>query len=495
MSDKSDRDGEAGITRRNALQGVGALVGTAALGCGSDDDSSGDGTGGAGSGGDGGSGTGGTGTGGSTGGSSGSGGAAGSGGVGGALGAIETIVVVMMENRTYDHYLGSLELVEKRAVDGLKGGETNPASDGTPVGVHALDTLVTPFDPPHGWDASHAQFNGGQMDGFVTEYENDGSPDPDEVMGYYTREQLPVTYALADAYTICSRWFASVMGPTWPNRFFLHCASSNGLQSNTLASGLTGILDALDAKGVSNAYYSSNLPFAAAYGRTATNKPIAEFFTAAQAGTLPSVCIVDPTFTALNTVGNDDHPPADVSEGQAFLASIHDALAQSPQWNKCLFIITYDEHGGYYDHVPPPTTTDERPEFEQLGFRVPSLVIGPMVRRGAVVDTVFEHVSVIATIQKRFGIAPLNVRAGAANDLSSCLDDSFADDPQPPIQLPATTLDRDKQIVFPGRDFGGQHELAELAERELGLDWRAASVNARRTIVENAVRLGSVKLR
>ena len=207
---------------------------------------------------------------------------------------------------------------------------------------------------------------------------------------------------------------------------------------------------------------------------------------------MPALSIVDPILTALDTIGNDDHPPADVRDGQAFLASIHDALAQSPQWNRCLMVVTYDEHGGFYDHVPPPETADDLPEFRQLGFRVPSLLIGPQVKRGALIDTQFDHASVIATVSKKFDLEPLTARVAAVSDLSSGIDPRFVDNPQPPIQLPAVELELQREFVHPGRNFGGQVELAQLADRS-GIDWRSRSRLARRAIRENALRLGSIR--
>jgi phospholipase C len=461
------RDRDPRLTRRDVLQGVGAMVGTAAVGCGSDD--------------------------------------------GGKpadqpppltpkelLRNIDAIVVVMMENRAFDHYYGSYELLEGKQVMGLQGNESNPAPDGSAVTVGPLTEFTTDPDPPHGWDASHRQFNGGQMDGFVTEYLDEEGAEARTVMSYYSRAELPVSYALADAYSLCNRWFCSVMGPTWPNRFYLHCGTSGGMKYNQPIM-LRGILQVLDDAGIPCGYYASNLPFAAAYGYPDPNavnknslKEISAFYAAAADGTLPALSIVDPILTAFETIGNDDHPPADVRDGQAFLASIHDALAQSPQWNRCLLVVTYDEHGGFYDHVPPPELADDLEEFRQLGFRVPSLVIGPQVRRGAVNDTVFDHSSVIATVCQKFGLEPLTSRVSATNDLSSAIDPRFIDDPQPPVTLPAVELELERRFEYPERNFGGQVELARLAERA-GLDWRQRSRLARRAIEQNALRLGSIR--
>ncbi|MFO0636495.1 MAG: alkaline phosphatase family protein [Nannocystaceae bacterium] len=499
-------------SRRRALQGIGAL-GLGASAC-KDDGGNGDGTtSGDGSSGDASTGGSSSGAGSSSGGSeAGSSGGDSSGDTGpvasdceapsdlGAdalLAPVEHIVVLMMENRSFDHMFGSLALAEGRAIEGLSGREVNPDAMGNDVGVHALQDTVVEFDPPHGWDASHAQWNQGANDGFVTEYTADGAPVPDEVMGYLTRALAPVSYTLADNYALCERWFASVMGPTWPNRFYLHLATSGGMKTNDPISslGLPSIFDRLDDAGVSNRYYSSNLPFVLVYGKTEGIGQIADFFDDAAAGTLPQFSIVDPVLTANGTIGNDDHPPADIAMGQAFIASIYQALAASPLWERTLLVITYDEHGGFFDHVPPPTTTDAMAEFEQLGFRVPAIVIGGMVKRGCAITTQFDHVSVAATATRKWSLEPLTDRVGATNDLSSCIDPAFLDAPQPPVALPMTVVRRPRIFDEAQRE-RGQIELARACA-QLGHDdaaQRRAAAAAIDAVLTWGQRLGVVRV-
>jgi phospholipase C len=416
------------------------------------------------------------------------------------LAGIDTFVILMMENRSFDHYLGALQLVEGRTdVDGLTGNETNPAPGGATVPVHLLEDF-TPADPPHGWDACHAQWNNGANDGFVTEHA--GSSEAD-VMGYHVRTQIPVTYALADAGAICDRWFCSVMGPTWPNRFYLHGATSNGGTGNFPAFGFRSIFDALDDAGVTHRNYFHDVAWATGgYFKLSGNSGIEQFFTDAEAGDLPSVSIIDPGF--FGGGANDDHPDHDIRLGQALIASVVNALGASPQWNKCLLIVTYDEHGGFYDHVSPPTTTDERDEFRQLGFRVPSLVVGPTARRGQVVSTQFEHVSVLTTLTKRFGLEPLNARVTATNDLTPCLDPAYLNDPQPaPVMPPVpmskrAVMQRIAERAALGPPPGEHPELAAAIDAmnlppSLDRRDRPAEVTAR--FLECAAKVGAVKLR
>ncbi|HQY60945.1 MAG: alkaline phosphatase family protein [Myxococcales bacterium] len=359
---------------------------------------------------------------------------------------IDAIVVLMMENRSFDHYLGTLSsdagYPNRATVTGLKGTETNPAPDGTPVAAYK-STNFTPADPPHGFTAAHAQWNGGLNDGFVKAH---AGPDQRDVMGYHDRSQIPFYYWLADNFTVCDHWFSSVLGPTWPNRYYLHAASSGGKTDNTpyFTGGPATVWEKLKAAGkTAKNYAASGVGWytGAFIGRllqTNPVRPISEFFADARAGKLPHFSIIDPDF-----LSNDDHPSHDIRAGQAFAASIYKALAESPQWGQVLFVITYDENGGFFDHVPPPAATDERAEFQRLGFRVPAFVIGPTVRRGHLETGVLEHVSVLSTVKTRFGIAPLNQRMAVTRDLSSCIDPAFYKAPQaPPPGMPTIVMAR-----------------------------------------------------
>ena len=357
------------------------------------------------------------------------------------LAGIDHVVVLMMENRSFDHFLGALQMdaayAAKAQIEGLSGTETNPAPNGTPVAVFKMSNF-TPEDPPHGWDACHAQFNEGKNDGFVKEH---AGATQNEVMGYHDRSQIPLYYWFADNFTVCDNWFCSVMGATWPNRFYLHAATSGGRKGNADPMfGTPTIWSNLKAKGVSCRNYAAGLVHWMTGGlpfqHNDVKKPISEFFNAAQTGTLPQFSLIDPDYQA-----NDDHPSHDIQRGQAFVASVYKALAESPKWLKTLLIITYDEHGGFFDHVPPPKVTDERADFEQLGFRVPAFVIGPTVKKGYVSKKQYEHVSVAATLRTRFDIADLNPRMTQTLDISDCIDPMKVAKPSvPPTGMPVVAM-------------------------------------------------------
>ena len=362
---------------------------------------------------------------------------------------IRNVVLLMQENRSYDHWLGARTLVESKPGDGLTAGMSNKDAGGTAVPIYPMDvaSYCVP-DPPHGWDLAHTQFNTGANDGFVIAQEME-HPGNTQVMQYMQRADLPVTWALADQYATCDRWFCSVMGPTWPNRMYWLSGTSMGQKSNDVpVGGYTAptIFDRLADAGVDFRIYYGDLPFIPLLGAgvkvslDGKLQKMKQFFADATAGTLPPVSYIDPPFAY-----GDDHPPHDPPYGQALIASVYNALAASPQWKHTLLIVTYDEHGGFFDHVPPPTAPDEHAAdgFDQVGFRVPTLVIGPYVKQGFVSSVVRDHTSALKHLEGMFGTAPLTMRSTAANDLTELLDMDrlAAGNPAAPITIPAVTAD------------------------------------------------------
>jgi phospholipase C len=396
------------------------------------------------------------------------------GGVASPLRAVERIVVVMMENRSFDNILGALRMDATYGaaanVDGLTGRESNPDAAGNPVPVLRMTGNGT-INPQHDWTSSRTAFDSGLNDGFVRV--NPGA-NQREALGYYDRERLPFLYALADEFVVCDRWFSSVMGPTWPNRFYLHATTSAGRTRN-VPMGLSPpptIWDAMAQRcWTAKNYYAGSIPWysvafpAKSFSGNDSVAPetVDNFYRDAARGELPHLAIIDPDFQS-----NDGHPPHDLALAEAFVASVYGALAASPQWASCLLVVVFDEHGGLYDHVPPPLVGDPDPTFRQLGFRVPAIVAGPLVRRGAVVSTAFEHVSIAATLAARFGIASLGPRMNAAADLSTCLDPgalaeaSRSPRTTAPPSLPRVALRASSSLRSPLRR-SSQPELERLA--------------------------------
>ena len=370
------------------------------------------------------------------------------------LAGIDHLVVVMVENRSFDHLLGALAFdqsyPDRNRVDGLSGDEENMDRSGKMLRIHLRERDIPTNGPGRNWHISRQAFNEGRNDGFARANQ---APHDLEAMAYHDRRLAPLHYALADRYTVCDRWFASVMGATWPNRFYLHAATSNGRKTNVdWGPGEPVTVWERMAERCYSAknYYAGVIAWhsmaflkrAISGGGALIPDRIETFFRDAREGTLPNFAIIDPDFHL-----NDLHPPHTLAMGEAFLGSVVRALEQSPQWPRTMLVIVYDENGGFYDHVPPPTTDDPDPEFRQLGFRVPALVIGPQVWQGKVVSTPLEHVSVLSTLRTRFGIDSLGPRMDAAVDLSSCIDPartSSSEGPRltdvAPIALPRTML-------------------------------------------------------
>ena len=368
-----------------------------------------------------------------------------------AVQGITTYVVVMMENRAYDHYLGARGLLEGLPGDGLTADMANPDVDDTIVPIYR-ETDYCVADPPHGWDPSRNQFDAGANDGFLRAYRaaHEGKKLLPYVMGYFGREDIPLSWALADKYASSDRWFSSVLGPTFPNRFYLHSGQSGGRMDNSfMAADWPSFPRQLSDAGIPWTYYYSDLPFLALFAdlsdlaSTHYKTFPGDFMDDAAAGRLPPVTIIDAIF--VGPFGNDDHPPRHPIRGQAYLASIYAALAASPQWNNTMLIHTYDEHGGFFDHVAPPLAVDDRADqgFDQLGFRVPMLAAGPYVKQGYLSSVVRDHTSVIKHLCGALDLEPPTARAAAAEDLSELIDQErlAALDPAPPAEMPAIVVD------------------------------------------------------
>ena len=391
---------------------------------------------------------------------------------GGASGRrIEHIVVLMMENRSFDHILGYLSLEKGRGdVDGLSGPlqNTNPVpSSQTPQGVFELDFGNILVDPDHSHGGTLEQIANGEMSGFVASYlKKDPAPSThDRVMGYYNDAFLNIYDYLAREYKVCDRWFCSHPGPTYPNRFISLSGQTPSLNNIEIGGDLAGavkdrtIFDILTAGGVSWNYVESNIAFLRMFDRYRVDErniiQRQQFIEKAKAGQLPAVTWIDPNFGELeiDNEANDDHPPADVRQGQALIHEIYTALtAIRSQWNRTLFVITYDEHGGFYDHVPPhgldagaaPAVPRIHPDGTAFyGPRVPAFLISPWIARGVATDRIFDHTSILKSILVNF-VGPeaatqglLGARVDAAEDLLSELESTRrSDTPEIPDPLP-----------------------------------------------------------
>ncbi len=360
--------------------------------------------------------------------------------------SIEHVVVVMMENRSFDHLLGWLP-----GADGQQAGLTYLDSVGAGHPTHALARDFTGCghpDPDHSYPGGRVQYHGGAMDGFLRSGRND-----EYAIGYYVEEDRPFFNALARNYTTLDRSFCSILGPTFPNRFFLHAAQTDRLGDSLTLATIPTIWDRLAAQGVSRRYYFSNLPFLALWGLRylLISDSYNHFLDDAATGSLPAVSFVDPSFTLLDDgTGNDDHPHADIRAGDAFLAQTFAAVASGPAWDSTVFIITYDEWGGFFDHVAPPrvvapngTDPDLVDGKALLGLRVPCVVASPFSRGDAgnpgVNGLLFDHTSILKLIEWRWNLPPLTARDGSneINNLAIALDFLNPNPIVPDLPLPA----------------------------------------------------------
>ena len=354
---------------------------------------------------------------------------------------IDHIVVLVLENRSFDHMLGYLSLEGGRDdIDGLRAEFSNDY-EGRSYPIHHLTTAITD-DPDHCADAVDLQVGDGAMNGFAASFAKTvadrGVHDADvrHVMGYYNGADLPVYDHLAREFAVCDRWFSSVGGATWPNRLYAVCGSAAGSRDD-LPLDLPPLYHRasfarhLDAHGVPWRWYSfetGSLRLADSYYRLGHRDRFAffshtilswktrlersidpkapSFIEDVARGELPSVAWIDPNFSNFNPIGfrpNDDHVPADIGDGQDLVLAVYHALATSSHWKRTLLLVVYDEHGGLFDHAPPPEAVDDDPAtFGRYGVRVPALVVSPWIEPGSVSHTVFDHTSIIKTILLRF---------------------------------------------------------------------------------------------
>lgn len=404
------------------------------------------------------------------------------------------IVVIMLENRSFDHLLGFLYQDSGNVsplgqpFEGLTGNEANPDGKGGSIQVFPIKpTDAHPYfmpgaNPGEGYLNTNSQLFGAQNapdpivpatnNGFVTNFDYtlswETKEDPSsvipgtqssQIMGMYTPETLPVLSSLAKGYAVCDHWFGSAPTETFPNRAFVAMATSQGYVQDKSASVFTApsIYTALTKKSASWSVFGYDAPpLTRGSVVDIKNAPethfgeFADFQKAAKAGTLASYVFLEPQW---GSNGNSQHPDYDMSKGEQFLHDIYYSLIGTPVWNETLLIITYDEHGGCYDHVPPPENAvppDNSAgelgfDFKRFGPRVPAILVSPLIAAGTVFRTSsatpFDHTSILATVEKRFGIPALTKRDAAAPDVSAVL--SLAtprtDDPLSGVTVPVSS--------------------------------------------------------
>jgi phospholipase C len=364
---------------------------------------------------------------------------------------IDHIVVLMMENHSFDNYLGTLGRGDGFTV-GPDGRPTAANTDATGKVVRAFTMPTTcqqQNHPSQNWNDSHIQWDGGRNDGFVR------SGSGPVAMGYWTAADLPFYHGLARTFPLGDRYFASVLAQTYPNRRYLLAATSWGQVSDPLPAPTDPpppngtIFDRLDAHHITWKNYYTNLPTTDLVPSLAARDkqnivPIDRFYSDAAGGTLPGYSIVDADF-----VHASEEDPQDVVVGEAFSAKVINAVMSGPAWGKTLLVWTYDEHGGYYDHVPPPpaplpdsippaiSPTDQPGRFDRYGFRVPCVVVSPYARRNHVSHVVADHTSILKLVETKWNLPAMTYRDANASNLLDFVDLRSAPAFREPPALPA----------------------------------------------------------
>ena len=356
-----------------------------------------------------------------------------------SLNQINHFVVLMLENRSFDHMLGA---------------KFNPDFNNFSV---PLNPLTDPnnkvsynknanyegdlVDPGHTIEDVNEQLYNSRVyipgtqptnSGFIMSYaEQPNVPVGTgvNIMNCFDPSMLPALNTLAENFCVCTNWHASVPGPTWPNRFFVHCATSGGYTDNTFRNYLMDpIYKRFDDKHISWNIYFHDFPQSLAinYLRSdlvkAKYKVFHKFIEDAATGNLPTYSFIEPAyFDVLSLKANDQHPPHNVKAGDDLIAKIYNAVRNSPQWEDILFVIIYDEHGGLPDSVLPPQQT-VNPDgnnasdftFDRLGLRVPAVLVSPYIAKGSIDPNTYDHTSLLKTVEKRFNLDPLTKRDEAA---------------------------------------------------------------------------------
>ena len=359
---------------------------------------------------------------------------------------VKHIVIVMQENRSLDHFLGwygrenpNFDGRQAMTVPDLRKGHAGQTRKTWSWGAKGQKNFHGRGweDPSHSWDGGRAERAGGLLNGWL-----DPKTGNDEFcLAYYDDVDIPVWAQLTRDYQAYDRWHCSLLGPTEPNRYYLHSCQSGGHKDNSIPPeyyadhpewrfgwNWATMWDLYDRFNVSAAAYFCNLPELAYWGARHVNRlrHISAFYEACDTGTLPQVSFINP-FYNLNEFGNDDHPSSDIRLGQAFLSDITAAFMNSRHYKQGAMVVTYDEWGGFFDHVAPPRLPDDRgtpnnpggaDDFGQLGFRIPSSIVSPWTaRRGAVDHTLYEHTSINKFIADNWNLPYLTTRVRNTNSI------------------------------------------------------------------------------
>ena len=369
------------------------------------------------------------------------------------LSKIQHVVLLMQENRSYDSYFGQLHN------EGQPASAAEPTT-GNPDPVNTGQTIVpfhttqecTVADLNHSWNGTHQEWDNGKMDGFTAANEDPNDPNGSRAMGYFDKQTLPFYYGLANTFSIADHYFASVLSQTFPNRFYLLTGTSFGHIRNDIGSykqkTVFQLLDQAKPK-VSWKIYLASFQveelFTYVQQHSSHIAKMPQYYADAKAGKLPQVAFVESDPFGDVNHESDEHPPANVQVGEKFTHDVMQALIKSPNWSSSALFLTYDEHGGYYDHVAPPKAPkpdniapmlqagDTPAAFDRYGIRVPAIVVSPWARKHYVSHTVYDHTSILRFIEKRFGLPALTNRDRLADPMLGMFDFTKMSNPKPTL--------------------------------------------------------------
>ncbi len=367
---------------------------------------------------------------------------------------IKHVVVEMQENRSYDSYFGQLHNEGQPASPAEPTtGNPDPLVPGNTISPFLATSACTVADLNHSWSGTHQEWDKGKMDGFPAANVTTGDLNGSRTMGYFDSAMLPFYYDVANQFAIADHYFASALTQTFPNRFYLLTGTSFGHIKNDLppANGFKQktVFELLDKAKISWKVYLSSFGIAQLFSYIRTHKShlakMTDYFKDASAGKLPQVSFVEASpFGGVN-VESDEHPSANVQVGQKFTHDVMQALVNSPNWSSSAMFLTYDEHGGYYDHVAPPAAVkpdniapmlqpgDAKAAFDRYGIRVPTIVVSPYAKKHFVSHTVYDHTSILRFIETRFGLPNLTQRDKAANPMLGMFDFTKVSNPKPTL--------------------------------------------------------------
>lgn len=437
---------------------------------------------------------------------------------------IKHVILLLLENRSFDEMLGCFHerYPELEGID-PSNLRSNPDNAGVAFTQKETREVQMDLDPGHRFEDVNVQLennNGGFVKSFIERHANSSPEQRQQIMSFYPLMFLDALHRMARDFTICDHWFCSVPGPTWPNRFFAYSGTSSGTVrmpkgitdpdlEGFFAQNQTTLFDRLNEAQRSWKVYFYDFPSSLILNHQRRPENLARYFgidqffkEVANEAEFPEFCLIEPKFAGRDQ--NDDHPPHNVMKGEKLIADVYNAIrSRAPLWNSSLLVILFDEHGGFYDHVPPPATIPPdtkrddklRFDFDRLGIRVPAVLVSPWVDK-RVENTVFDHTSLLKYLVEKWNLGPLGNRTAAANSIGVAIQrDTPREDTLPFIRVSQTHLTpprpelefEDVSEHHAALEAFGEHLLGELDAASAAKIMRVAQAARATARVKNSI--------